>query len=227
MIINSERLTGAAGLCAVVAGAIFLGVQVNHPPLELASVVGTEMIIRNAAKAIMAMLVLAGITGMYLRQIRQAGVLGLLGYLVFGLGYFAMFVVEVIAAFVLPTLARTAPGYVEDILVAAGGGTPVGDIGLMQVVFTLSGIGYIVGGLLFGIALFRARVLARWAAALLAVGTGATLALQLLPDAFNRPFAVPTAVALIGLGLSLWRSTRPSKIINQRPAVGVDQPAVR
>ena len=64
------------------------------------------------------------------------------------------------------------------------------------------------GGLLFGIALFRARVLARWAAVLLSVGTVATLALAFLPESFNRPLAVPTGVALIGLGISLWRNPR-------------------
>jgi hypothetical protein len=53
--------------------------------------------------------------------------------------------------------------------------------------------------------LFRARVLARWAAALLAVGTAGTAAPAVLPESFNRPFAVPVGVALIGLGVSLWR----------------------
>ena len=59
-----------------------------------------------------------------------------------------------------------------------------------------------------GSRLFRARVLARWAAALLALGTAATVALVALPESFNRPFAVPTGVALIGLGVSLWRDQR-------------------
>jgi hypothetical protein len=78
----------------------------------------------------------------------------------------------------------------------------------MQIVFDVSGLAYMAGGLLFGIALFRARVLARWAAALLALGTLATAALAVLPQSFNRPLAVPTGVALIGLGISLWRDQR-------------------
>ena len=76
----------------------------------------------------------------------------------------------------------------------------------MQTVFVLSSVGYLAGGCLFGIALFRARVLARWASALLVAGTVATLALAVLPESFNRPLAVPTGVALIGLGISLWRA---------------------
>ncbi|HEY5846632.1 MAG TPA: hypothetical protein VIT42_07580, partial [Microlunatus sp.] len=64
--------------------------------------------------------------------------------------------------------------------------------------------------LLFGIALFRTRILARWASALLAAGTVATAALAVLPEAFNRPMAVPVGVALIGLGVSLWRDQHRS-----------------
>ena len=88
------------------------------------------------------------------------------------------------------------------------GRSPSADIGHMQQLFLVSGIGYSLGGLLFGIALFRAGVLARWACALLAYGTVSALALSALPDSFSRPFAVPTGVALFGLGLSLWRDQR-------------------
>jgi hypothetical protein len=111
---------------------------------------------------------------------------------------------------VLPTLAHSEPAYVNDVLRASAGQTPAGDIGSLQTLFTLVGVLYLAGGLLFGIAMFRARVLARWAAALLAVGTVATAALSVLPESFDRPFAVPTGVALIGLGISLWRTHRTS-----------------
>jgi hypothetical protein len=208
MTITTTSLTRAAGICAAVAGLIFIGVQINHPPMDVSSVTTTEWVVRSSAKVVMAALALAGITGMYLRQVRQIGVLGLAGYLLFGAGYLVIFSVEVIAAFVLPALTSIAPGYVNDIVVAAAGGAPAGDIGRMQTVFVVSGIAYMAGGLLFGVALFRARVLARWAAALLALGTVATLALAVLPESFNRPLAVPTGVALIGLGLSLWRDQR-------------------
>ncbi len=118
--------------------------------------------------------------------------------------------VEAIAVFVLPGLAHSRPGYVNDVLRAAAGLKTAGDIGSMQTLYTLTGVAYMAGGLLFGIALFRARVLARWAAALLAVGTVGTAALKFLPTSFDRPMAVPVGVALIGLGVSLWRSQRTS-----------------
>ena len=74
--------------------------------------------------------------------------------------------------------------------------------------FDLTGACYLLGGLVFGIALFRANVLARWAAVLLAVSTVATASLAVLPASFDRPMAVPEGVALIGLGVSLWCTQR-------------------
>ena len=104
----------------------------------------------------------------------------------------------------------SSPGYVSDVLAVATSGQPTGDIGLMHHPQPrrrrrLTCIG---GGLLFGIALFRAGILARWAAALLAVGAVATIAIPLLPQVNQRLFAIPTGIALIGLGYSLWREQR-------------------
>ena len=48
------------------------------------------------------------------------------------------------------------------------------------------------------------------AAALLAVSTVATAALAVLPESFNRPLAVPEGIALIALGVSLWRNPSDS-----------------
>ena len=56
----------------------------------------------------------------------------------------------------------------------------------------------------------RGRVLARWAAALLAVSGVVSVALTVMPDAFYRLLAYPNAVAMIGLGYSLWRTARAS-----------------
>jgi hypothetical protein len=208
MTVTTSRLGQAAGIAAAIGGAIFIAVQINHPAMEVASATTTDWVVRSTAKTVMSALVLAGITGMYLRQRSRVGVLGLAGYLVLSFGYLAMLGTEYLAAFVLPTLAHTDPGYVNDIIVAAYGGTASGDIGAMKTVLMLTGFGYVLGGLLFGIATFRAGILARWAAILLAVGNVSTLALSALPDSFNRPMSVPTGLALIGLGVSLWRDQR-------------------
>lgn len=212
MTITTTTLARAAGLSAVAAGLLFIGVQINHPQLDAAFAATTEYTVRQSLKVLMAGLSLAGITGMYLRQVKQTGVLGLIGYLVFSAGYLIMMSVEVIGAVVFPTLAHTAPGYVNDVFAVVTGGHASGDIGLMQVLILASAATFLGGGLLFGIGLFRAKVLPRWAAALLAASSVATLAIPLLPQVNERLFAIPTGVALVGLGYSLWRDQRAGAI---------------
>jgi hypothetical protein len=224
MDITSNRLTAAAGLCAAAAGAIFVGVQVNHPPADVAHVVTTEVFVRETAKTAMAVLAMTGFTGLFLRHHRRFGVLGLAGYLLLMTGYLAMFAVEAMVAVVLPKLAESNPRYVQHFLDAAMGGSATSDIGHLQQVFMLMGLGYSLGGLLFGVALFRAGVVARWAAALLAYGTTSALALAALPESFSRPFAVPTGVALIGLGISMWRRSRTG--VATAPSASAIQPAI-
>jgi len=208
MTITTTKLTRAAGVAAVVGGLLFIGVQIKHPQLDVAFATTTEWKVREGVKVLFAALSLAGITGMYLRQVKQTGVLGLLGYVVFSVGYLAMMSVEVVGAVVLPSIAHSAPGYVTDVLAVATGGHAAGDVGLMQPLNAVMGIGFLGGGLLFGIALFRANVLARWAAALLAVAAVATAARAVVPQLNERLFAIPFGIALIGLGYSLWRDQR-------------------
>ncbi|MFT3970281.1 MAG: hypothetical protein QM695_08365 [Micropruina sp.] len=208
MTLTTSGITATAGLCAALAGTIYLAVQINHPPADLDHLVTTEVFIRETAKAVMAVLALAGFAGMLLHNRHYFGPLGVTGYVLVSVGYLAMFANQCIVGYVLPTLATTDPGYVQSYLDAAMGNTPAGDIGSMQVLFLITGIGYSVGGLLFGVALYRAGLLARWASALFAAGTVSALALAVLPESFSRPFAVPVGIALIGLGLSLWTRSR-------------------
>jgi hypothetical protein len=209
MTVTPNLLTRWAGLAAVAAGAIFIGVQINHPQLDATSIQTTEMAVRDTAKALMAALALVGITGMYLNQIRKHGLLGLVGYVVFAAGYLGILCVTFAAAYVLPEVASSNPGFVNDVIaVDTGRGTVHGDIGQLGTLLKVVGFAYLVGSLLFGIALYRARVLPRWAAALLAVAGLATAALAMMPDSLYRLLAFPNGIAMIVLGYSLWQVAR-------------------
>ena len=208
MTITPSTLTRAAGVAAVAAGVFFIGVQIGHPHSDVTAVATSEWAVRNSFKVLMAALALAGITGMYLRQVRQIGLLGLIGYLLFGAGYLTIMSVAFVSAYVLPSIAGTDPGYVNDVLAAATNGSATGDIGLLQSALDVSGITFLGGGLVFGIALYRAGVLARWACALLAVGGVVTVVISVLPDGFYRLLAFPNGIALIALGYSLWSTVR-------------------
>jgi hypothetical protein len=207
MTVTTTMLTRAAGLAAVAGGLLFIAVQFKHPLLTAPFTTTTEYAVRETAKILMAAFSLIGIAGIYLRQVRQIGVLGLIGYLLLSVGYLTMLGVQIIAVFVLPDLASREPGYVSDALAVAHSGHPVGDVSRFHTLNNIA-ITYIAGGVVFGIALFRAGILARWAAALMVLGAVATIATFQLPELTQRLFAIPAAIALIGLGYSLWREQR-------------------
>ena len=83
MTITPTTLFRASGVAAALAGLIFVGVQINHPHLDATSITTSDVIARNLLKLCMAALALAGLTGMYLRQVTKIGLLGLLGYVLF------------------------------------------------------------------------------------------------------------------------------------------------
>jgi hypothetical protein len=233
MTVTTSSLTKAAGAAAALAGAMFIGVQIGHPQLNLTTITSTNVLIRDCFKVLLAPLAVVGFTGMYLSQVRRNGVLGLVGYLVFAVGYLSIMCTTFLATFVAPVLAGTNPGFVKDVIaLATSRGTVTGDVGALGAVWKIQGVLYLAGGLLFGIALFRAHVLARWASLLLAVGGLVSIALSFLPDAFYRFLAYPNGVAMIGLGVSLWLTQREAPSVetsaetSTSPAV-VPAPAVR
>ena len=221
MTITYGFLLRASAVAAAAAGLIFIGVQINHPALDATSITTSDVMIRNSLKMVMAALALAGITGVYLLQVPKIGVLGLIGYTVFALGYLSMFGTEYVAGLVLPSIAGSSTAYVNDVIAVATNQPAIGDIGAMQGAILFTGLTYIVGGVLFAIALFRANVLARWASALLAVGTLSAIGAGIVPQ-YERLFAIPTGLALVGLGYSLWRAQRTSAALPVIGHVGSD-----
>ncbi|QJY49010.1 hypothetical protein [Pseudonocardia broussonetiae] len=206
--ITAARLTRAAGMSAVAAGLLFIVVHVVQPYEDVATVTTTAWRVTHILGLAMAGLALVGISGMYLRQVTQTGRLGLIGFVLFGSFFLLITGSQFVEAFVLPSLADQAPQFVSDFLAIPTGGVIVGEVWALVTVNLLTGATYVFGGLLFGVALFRAGILARWAALLLAAGTALALLLPLLPNVLDRLTGVPVGVALAGLGFSLWREQR-------------------
>jgi hypothetical protein len=216
MTITTTKLSRLAGLSAVAAGLAYILIQFIHPHEDVTSVASPAWAAVHVATMAMCVLALIGISGAYLRQVHQAGLLGLIGYGLFATCFLVIFGFTFVEAFVLPSLADQAPQFVDDVLAVPTGGDVVGDVGALRAVSGLSAVTYLFGGLLFGVALARAGVTARWAALLLAGGTVATIAVPVLPHAIGRMMALPVGVALVGLGCSLWGATRTA----ERPIIG-------
>jgi len=209
MKITASNLIRWTGLAAIVAGIIFAGIQPIHPPDVLASVTTRAWAIITPLKTAMCLLFLLSWTGLYARQVKEAGWLGLAGFLLLSLSWALQTAFVFAEAFILPLLATTAPKFVDGMLgLGAGHGSEV-NLGALPALYSLGvGGGYVLGGLLFGIATFRAGILPRWAAGLLAVASVLTPAAALLPHQIQRLAAIPVAIALIWLGYALWSERR-------------------
>lgn len=197
---NSRNLIRWTGLAAMAAGIIFASLQPFNPPDVLASVTTDAWVIVHAFKLLMCILFVVGITGLYARQVEAAGWLGLAGYLMFSLSWVITTSLVFTQLFINPLLATASPAFVESFLGMINGYPGAMNIGALPALNTVAGLLYALGGLIFGIATFRAGVLPRRAAALLAIGAVAPIVLAMLPHPLDRTLAVPMGVAMAWLG---------------------------
>jgi hypothetical protein len=209
MKITAAKLIRWAGLSAMVGGIIFAGIQPIHPPDILASVTTGTWAIITSLKLAMCFFFLLGITGLYARQVEESGWLGLAGFLLFSLSWALQTGFVFAEPFILPVLATAAPEFVESYLGIVNGAPGTMNLGALVPTYALVGILYMLGGLVFGIATYRARVLPRWPAGLLAVVALLTPAAALLPHATQRLAAgMPMGIAIAWLGYALWAEQR-------------------
>ena len=207
---TASNLIRWAGLAAMSSGILFIVIQLIHPLDVLSSVTTAQWAIAHYVGVAMAFLGLLGIAGLYARQVEAAGWLGLVGYLLLSLFYALTLAFQFAEAFISPLLVTTAPAFVEGLLGIANGHPTEMNLGALPTIYSLTGIGgYVLGGLLFGIATFRAGILPRWAAGLLAFATVSPLLLaSLFPHPLDRILAVPMGLALAWLGYALWSERR-------------------
>src|SRR5215210_2219402 len=210
MKITASNLIRWAGLSAMAAGIIFAGIQPIHPPDVVASVTTGAWAIITPLKTAMCLLFLLGITGLYARQVEKSGWLGLAGFLMLFVCWAMQTAFVFAEAFIMPPLAATAPAFVDGYLGISYGHTGGVDFGALPTLYALVGITYMLGGLLFGVATFRAGVLPRLPAGLLALAATLTPLAALLPHAQQRFAAVPVALAIAWLGYALWSERRAS-----------------
>ncbi len=209
MKVTTSSLIRASGLSAVVAGTIFAAIQPIHPPDVLASVTTSAFILITSFKAAMSIFGLFGITGLYARQVEKTGWLGLAGYILLTLFYAVQMCYSFAEPVILPLLVSQSPDFVSSVLgMASGAGGPM-PLGAFAVIYQIVSLLYLLGLLLFGIAIFRARILPRGAAVLLAIsGPLALIMGALAPHQIARLAAMPMGFALAWLGLALFIERR-------------------
>ena len=201
---RTTTLYRLAGLSALIAGTCYTLVGLLHPPNVASSVTTTRWEVVHVLACAVSFFGLLGMAGLYTRQAKRSGWLGLVGFVLFSLWLVLIMGFSFVEAFVLPHVAATAPKFVDSWMGMFNGSASTVDMGALPALWTLSGPLYILGGLLFGIATFRAGILPRWAGALLAGGTVLAPLAKPLSLAAQPKIAIPVGVALAWLGYALW-----------------------
>jgi hypothetical protein len=206
------NLIRLAGLSAVLAGLCYVSVGVFHPANALASVTTTRWAVVHVLACAMSFFGVLGMAGIYLRQASKTGWLGLLGFVLLSLWLVIIMGFSFVEAFVLPHIATLTPAFVNGWMGMFNGTGSQLDMGVLPTLWTLTAPVYILGGVSFGIATFRARILPRGAGVLLAIGTALAPLAALLPLASQPKMAIPTGVALAWLGYALLTERRNSPV---------------
>ena len=215
MTFTAHGLLRWSGLAALAAGFIFAAIQPIHPPDVLASVATGTWAIIMSLKLLMCFLFLVGIAGLYVRQVEESGWLGLAGFLLLVVCWSLQSGFVFAELFVLPPLAAAAPQYIDSFLGLVNGTPGEMDIGALAPAYVVVGLAYMLGGLAFGIATVRARVLPRWPAILMAITAVLTPLAAFLPHHLQRYAAVPMGIAFAWLGYALWSESRASSPVHK------------
>jgi hypothetical protein len=208
MPFTPTNLLRLAGLSALIAGTCYVLVGIFHPANVPSSVTTTRWKIVHVLACAMSFFGLLGMAGLYARQAVKAGWLGLVGYLLLSLWLVVIMGFSFVEAFVLPRVATALPAFVQAWMGMFNGPAGTFDLGVLPTIWTLTAPVYILGGLLFGVATFRAGILPRWAGVLLALSTVLAPIAALLPNASQPKTAIPMGLALAWLGYALWSEQR-------------------
>jgi len=213
-----------AGLSAAAAGLCFIVIGMFHPLNVPASVTTATWFYVHVFATALGFFGLFGMAGLYARQAEKSGWLGLAGFLLFTVWMTLVTGFSFVEAFIMPDLAVATPKFIEGWMgMFANVPSPV-DLGLLPLLWNISGPMYILGPLLFGIATFRAGVLPRWAGGLLVIAALLVPVSGLVPPEHQAKLGmIPVGLALAGLGYSLWSERREKDL---EPVAGLASPQV-
>jgi hypothetical protein len=210
------HLLGWCGIALMAPGGLMVVATLLHPSRETATtVVASEprLVSAHVVYTLAWLLVLLGFPGLYAAQRGGMGRLGLVGFVTAFTGTYLIAVTGNFG-FLAPVLAQQSPAVLDSL----GQYLPV------VIINGLAAILFMIGYVLFGIAMIRTAALSRWSGVLVAVGAPAHLlgfGIAQLVSTAAWPIAILGSVSL-GAGLAwagyrLWqRPTAPEVIASDK-----------
>ena len=198
-----------AGLSAIVAGLSIIIIGMFHPLNIPSSVTTATWVNVHIFATALGFFGLFGMAGLYARQVEESGWLGLIGFLLFSAWMTLVCGFSFVEAFIEPRLVTESPAFIASLMGMFTSMPSEIDLGILPTLWNISGLLIILGPLLFGIATFRARVLPRWAGALLAlVGVLVPVGGMVPPEYQAKFIMIPLGLAVAWLGYALFSERR-------------------
>jgi hypothetical protein len=212
------RLFRWCGMALIAAGVLMVVGTLLHPSRETATtIVASEsrLVAAHVVYTLAWLLVLLGLPGLYAAQRGGMGRLGLVGFLTAFSGTYLIAVTGNFG-FLAPVLAKEAPAVLD----------AIAQYWPVAVINGLAAILFMIGYILFGVAMIRTATLRRWPGVLVAVGAPAHLlglGISVLVSTAAWPVAILGSVSLgLGLGWSgyrMWHTPAASDVlVSERPA---------
>jgi hypothetical protein len=195
--VTTAVLMRLAGFSALLAGLGIFIMGMFHPANEPAYVTTPTWIIVHIFATSLGFFGVVGLTGLYARQVEKAGWLGLIGFLLFSLWMTLVGFFSFIEAAVLPQMASEFPPFVTGFLGMFNSVPSEVDLGVMPMIWNISTPMFLLSSLLFAIATFRAGILPRWAAVLLALGS------LMVPVGALVPTEIAAKIIMVPIGLGV------------------------
>jgi hypothetical protein len=205
------------GLALMAAGGLMVVATLLHPSREAATtIVASEprLVAAHVVYTLAWLLVLLGLPGLYAAQRAGMGRLGLVGFLTAFSGTYLIAVTGNFG-FLAPVLAKQAPAVLDSLSQYL----PV------AIINGLAAILFMIGYILFGVAMIRTATLPRWSGVVVAIGAPAHLlgfGMAQLVSTAAWPIAILGSASLgVGLawpGYRLWHMPAVADVlVSQRP----------
>ncbi len=212
--VSAATLMRLAGFSALLAGLGIIIMGMFHPANEPVYVTTPAWIIVHIFATSLGFFGVLGLTGVYIRQVEKAGWLGLIGFLLFSAWLALVGMLSFVEAALLPQLASEFPPFVAGFLGMFSGIPSEVNLGVLPTMWNISTPMLILGSLVFAIATFRAGVLPRWAAGLLALGSlmvpfGALVS----TETAAKIIMVPMGLGLASMGYALLSEMRTKSTV--------------
>ena len=176
------RLFSWCGMALIAAGVLMVVATLLHPSRETATTIiasESRLVAAHVVYTLAWLLVLLGLPGLYAAQRGRMGRLGLVGFLTAFAGTYLIAVTGNFG-FLAPVLAKEAPAVLDSI----------SQYWPVVIVNGLAAVLFMIGYILFGVAMIRTATLPRWSGVLVAVGAPAhLLGFGHFPPGFNGRMA--------------------------------------